>query len=356
MNDPLNQVWSELRNADLVQGPAPEPGESESPWFVKALLAFSGWLAAAFLLGFLGAGFEIFAAHGGVALVVGTAMIAGAYTLLRAPGNPFVEHLALAISLAGQALLLYGLFEVIGDADTVTWLLAALVQAILAVVMPNFIHRVLSSFFASLSLAMAMADMRFPHLVAPLLLAASAWLWLNEFRYPGQMHKTRPIAYGLVLSVSLVSGLALFGVVTFGAIIGGDWPGSPTQRWVGELLTGAVLLYTAWRILRDLGHRVAEPSSIAVLLGSLAVAGLSMEAAGVTTGMTVLLLGFFGSNRVLTGLGIASLLFYISSYYYLTDTTLMEKAQILFAIGIALLATRFVVLFVARRAGGSNHA
>ncbi len=63
-----------------------------------------------------------------------------------------------------------------------------------------------------------------------------------------------------------------------------------------------------------------------------------------TAGMVVMLLGFAGGNRVLLGLGIVSLLFYISSYYYLLDATLLAKAQILLIVGLVLLAVRWLLL------------
>ena len=46
----------------------------------------------------------------------------------------------------------------------------------------------------------------------------------------------------------------------------------------------------------------------------------------------------------LLGLGIASLLFYISSYYYLLDATLFAKAQTLLIVGLVLLAVRWLMV------------
>ena len=71
---------------------------------------------------------------------------------------------------------------------------------------------------------------------------------------------------------------------------------------------------------------------------------VSLEARGITVGLMILLLGFANSNRVLMGLGIIGLLFYISTYYYLLDTTLLNKSLSLLVIGAVLLAWRWSLL------------
>jgi len=60
----------------------------------------------------------------------------------------------------------------------------------------------------------------------------------------------------------------------------------------------------------------------------------------------IVLLGFANGNRVLVGLGIASLLFYVSGYYYLLDATLLVKSGVLAATGAVLIAARWLVLNV----------
>jgi hypothetical protein len=102
-------LWAKLRRAGVVQGPPHEPEAPAPPWYVKALLAFSGWLAAIFLFGFVAVGFHFIAESALASLISGGVLIAAAYGLLRAGNNPFVEHLALAVSLAGQAWVVWAL-------------------------------------------------------------------------------------------------------------------------------------------------------------------------------------------------------------------------------------------------------
>ncbi len=39
-------VWGQLRDAGLVTGECPPRTESPSPWYVRVMLGFSGWIAA----------------------------------------------------------------------------------------------------------------------------------------------------------------------------------------------------------------------------------------------------------------------------------------------------------------------
>ena len=352
-NDPL---WEKLLHAGLVQGPAPAERRHASPWFVKALLGFCGWLAAMFLLGFLAVGFPFLVENRPAALIGGGTMIAAAYALLRAGKKPFVEHLALAVSLAGQAWVVWALFPCARRDDTVAWILVALLQALLAAVMPHFVHQVFSSFAAALALAMALGAMGAPYLFSAVILGLAAWLWLNEFRYHRQVRQIQALGYGLVLALIPLKGTALFGYEALGWRSPRDLSTLGVQPWMGEVLAGMVMLVVVWRLLRGRGQTVTAPAAIAALLTTLALWAVSMEAQGITAGLTVMLLGFAGGNRCLLGLGIVALLFFISSYYYLLDTTLLVKARTLLILGLMLLGIRWIMRRWPAGNKGARHA
>lgn len=353
MNQPSQPIWATLQQAGLVQGDAPLTDKLESPWYVKFLLAFSGWFASLFLLGFLGVGFEAIFKNNIACGITGGLMIAGAYAILRIPKNEFFEHVALAVSLAGQALIAWGLFD--GLNDKVAWIFVALVQVVLAVVMPNFVHRVFSSFIAAFSFSMFLYAFGAPYIFSSIVMFIAAWLWLHEFQYPKHTRKIHAIGYGTVLGLIQLKGVALFSFNPTG------WHMVKTntelwiQPWMAEVLAGAVMIYVVWQLLQRLGHRLPEPLAITALVCTVILSSVSIEAPGITVGIMILLLGFAGSNRVLMGLGIVSLLFYISSYYYLLDATLLVKAQTLFVTGIVLLLVRWVMLKMIRWEKGTTH-
>ena len=346
-------LWETLLGAGLVQGEAPATDTMESPWYVKALLAFSGWLAAMFLLGFVGVGFRFIMDSGLASLIAGGAMMGGAYAILRIPKNEFVEHLALAMSIAGQALAIYAFFEILDTHGALLWALVALLQILLAVIMPNDVHRVWSSYAAAVTLALTLASMRVPCLAHGLVMLLAAWIWLNEFRYRRYMRHMRAIGYGLVIALIQLTGTTLFHRENLGGLIEYSPGAALLPAWLGELATGAVLLYVVWKLLPRLDLRPKEPLALTALLSTLLFGGVSLEAHGIAAGLTIILLGFAGGNRVLLGLGMAALLFFISSYYYLLEKTLLYKSGTLLLVGVVLLAARGLMMRVASRPRGA---
>lgn len=349
MSRPGEPLWETLLEAGLVQGDAPATDTIESPWYVKALLAFSGWLAAMFLLGFVGVGFRFIMESGLASLITGGVMMSAAYAVLRIPKNEFVEHLALAMSIAGQALAVWAFYEMLDTHGALLWALVALLQVLLALVMPNDVHRVWSSYAAAITFSMTLASMRAPYMAEGLVMLLTAWIWLNEFGYPHYMRRMRAVGYGLVIALIQLTGTLLFGHETLRWLAETSAVGEWVPPWVGEILAGAVMVYVVWKLLQRLGMRLAEPFAMATLLSTILFCGVSLEARGITAGMTIVLLGFAGGNRVLQGLGLASLLFYISSYYYLLETTLLFKSGTLLMVGAVLLAVRWLMLHVASR-------
>ena len=354
MSQATHRLWTTLQNAGLVTGAAPAPGSADTPWFVKTLLAFSGWLAAIFLLAFIGVGLGFSLENEAALLITGGVLVSGGFALMRAPKNEFVEHLALAISLAGQALVIVAIVVLSQGNSTMASLLVALFEALLALVMPNFVHRVVSAFISAFAFAVLLALLRIPYFVSGAILLPAAWLWLNEFRFPAKLKALQAVGYGLVLALIVLEGATSLG---FGHrylyAIGQGAPWAPPR--MGQLLAAGVLLYVVWSLLKRHGRGVSGPVVALSLIAAAAVGAASLAAPGIAVGMTILLLGFAGSNRVLLGLGVLSLLFYISSYYYTLHATLLAKSQTLLVIGLVLLAARWLMTRVVFRAGETKH-
>jgi hypothetical protein len=224
-------------------------------------------------------------------------------------------------------------------------MVVALLETVLAVLMPNFVHRVFSSYVAAIAFSMVLYSLRVPYLFSGVVMFGVAWIWLHEFRFPRFMRLLQAIGYGLALALIQLKGSVLFG---YPGIRWHALRGKPVEYWVqpwmGELLAGVVTLYVVWTLLQRQGHRITDRVSLVALLVAILVILASLEAQGITVGIVILLLGFAGANRILMGFGIASLLFYISSYYYLLEKTLLVKSQTLLLIGLVLLLARWMVL------------
>ncbi len=345
-----NQLWNLLKKENIVTGELPAVEEVDSPWYVKVLLAASGWIAAIFLLGFLGAVFSRLYQNTPVLFIFGASLIVVAYILLsRKRLNEFLEHLAFAFSVAGQALLIAAIFNIVKFSENTTiWLIIGLIQVALALVMPNYVHRLVSAFIAATSFATAIYTYQYSSsgllIYTAFLMLITALLWLNEFKSQKKFDSVRAIAYGFVLGLVVITGTKLFMHTSIWWIRQHNPESEWVQPWMGEVLLSAVAVFVVWKLLDKNQVKLFSTTWILAVIGTLVLTFLSLEAHGLIVAVMIILLGFSASNRVLTGLGVISLLFYISSYYYLLASTLLDKSLTLLMIGVALILGRWLML------------
>lgn len=205
------------------------------PWFVRVLQAFSGWLAAIFLLGFIAmvAASVVESTLGSLSL--GAMMLLAAFGLFRVTRSDVGEHLALAVSLAGQLLVAWGLVNVWETSAYLWWVLLGL-QGVLALVMPSHTHRGFSAFAASVALYMALAMSAMGSVASGVVLLALTALWLNEFRWPTRIPHVQAWGYGLLVGLLVIQGMAHTGgsLLYFDAQATGIW--AALTPWLGVAL------------------------------------------------------------------------------------------------------------------------
>lgn len=343
----MSALWARLTAAGLTDGNMPETEEAHTPWYVRVMLGIAGLIAAVFLLGFVGIAFAFVMESRTASIAVGFMLIAAAYAVFRAaPRNDFTSMFALAVSFAGQALLtfgIFGLFERRIDGG-LPFAVIAVIQTGLAIVMPNFIHRVASAYAAGLALAYACSASGAFFAGSGVIAATIAIVWLNEARCGKLQAIVTPAGYGLTLSFIQIEGTNLFGHSLGMLLDSGNKAAS--LLWIGEILVAAALMAAACVLLQRAGWKLRTFRTLLVVIALIAIGAASFKAPGIAGGLMIALLGFANGNRVLVGLGVAALLFYVSGYYYLLDETLLVKSAALAATGIALLASRWLVLHV----------
>jgi hypothetical protein len=336
-------LWAQLGRAGLAGGEMPRE-EGHGPWYVRLMLGLAGCIAAAFLIGFVAVGLEFVVQSKPGSIFAGVLMIASAYVLFLTSRTDFSAMFGLAVSVAGQALLAYGLFRMLEGLGRATpWLMMAAIEGALAAAMAHYIHRLLSAYAAVLMLAAAFAVSGAAALAPAIAAAAVAYVWLNELQSPGLHARLHPIAYGLTLGLINVEIFNWGGkpfLAAFARPDAVDW----ARPWMGELLVLATLLFVVWRLIARAGWEPREPRSMMALATAALIGGASLKAPGIAAGFIIVLLGFSNGNRVLWGLGIASLLLYVSGYYYLLDATLLFKSGVLAASGVVLLGARWLLL------------
>ncbi|MBT2787052.1 MULTISPECIES: DUF4401 domain-containing protein [unclassified Halomonas] len=350
----MNELKARLSQAGIPLNEPTSSAQLQTPWFVRALQAFSGWLAALFLLGFIAMGVVFMVESPAASLGLGLAMIGAACALLRSARSDVLEHLALAVSLAGQLLVAWAAIEFWSESAYSLWSLLGWslfgLQAVLALVIPSLVHRTFSAFAASLALYMALAVSDLELVANGLVLLALTLLWLNEFRWPQRIRSVQAWGYGLLMGLLVIQGLAHSGQPFWLGVEGqqigdGAWMAlgidlEDIDPWLSAVLlalTLVLLLYSIFHTLRSPMLYWHAAIGVAVMLL------ISLYLPAVVQGVVVLLLGFAIGHRLLVGLGMFSLLLAMGSYYYWLDTTLLIKALTLIVIGVMLLSLRWLL-------------
>jgi hypothetical protein len=282
------------------------------PWYISLLLGVSGWLAGLFMLGFVALLFRPDSA--GTAAVCGLVLLAAAWGLYKADREgAFTSQLALALSIAGQCLMLYALNH---DSHGLTAIAgsAVVLQVVMVLLMPNPLHRTLSTLFAMI-----------------------AWAMMLRFGLFGEPDWSSSRADAPAL------GSALLGwVLAWGPMLAALWWLVRTEaQWMARgwaavmrpVLTGliaglafATLASQPFEEFRWWGDAAARPDWLA--LWPLLSAGAALGAVAAA---------FALRSRALMGTCIVAVLLHISHFYYALGTSLLLKSLLMLAMGVALL-------------------
>jgi hypothetical protein len=346
-------LWAKLRERELVGGELPAPEADRSPWFVRVMLGVAGWIGALFLLGFVGIALERLIESPPASLTAGALACAAAAAIFRARDSDLVTQFAFAVSLAGQALMANGWFDLVGSSSAAALVVGAQ-QAALFFLLPNFNHRVWASWSGAYAVVFALGKLGLAALAPALATAAFLAVWLREFDHPRQGRLLRSGGYGL--AIAAVQAAVMQGPLTHVLLWGGTAGGDRVAMWIGAAAAGAVLLWAVLALLRREGVALASGPGKSALAGAAILAVASLKAAGIGPATAILLVGYANGNRLLAGLGIAALIGYLSHYYYSLQATLLEKSVLLAAAGLALIAARLALAKLRPETGNKRHA
>jgi hypothetical protein len=315
------------------------------PWYVRTMVGFGAWLASLLLIGFV-------ASIGTILdwgyIFCGLGFMVGAVFLRNAAENDFTTQCALAGSLAGQALFVYGVMEATGRSSTeaVSGMIIVL-NVILFMFFRDRIHRVLSVLLVVGSVTVLLYAWHWNALVpvlGPVLAAALVALGANRSRLVavGKGAYLRPLQSGVMLSAF---GCLLLSTVYVLPELDLSFQFYP-RPWVSAVLLGALLVFVArgsWQTLLD----GAPQSTTYLVYGTLTVVIVAAwNAPGLLLALTVTLLGASSGHRTMVGAGIGFFVVFLVAYFYGIQTTMLEKSVTLVLSGAAILAARWMVLRV----------
>jgi hypothetical protein len=311
------ELLSALRTRGLVSADATLTATESTmgtprPWYISLLLGVSGWLAGAFMLGFVALLFRPDSA--GAAAICGLVLLAAAWGLFKADREgAFTSQLALALSIAGQCLMLFALNQ---DRHSIAAIASTAValQAVMVLLMPNPLHRSMSTLFAMI-----------------------AWAMTLRFGLFGEPQWNSSESHVASLDPALL-GWAM----TWAPVLAGLWWLLRTEaEWVARgwaavirpVLSGLIIGLTFATVVSEpfenllwWGNRDAPGNWLA--LWPLLSAGAALGAVAAA---------FALRSRALMGAGILAVLLHLSHFYYALGTSLLLKSLLMIAMGVALL-------------------
>ena len=309
------------------------------------------------LIGFVGSiGFATDAGF----VIVGVLFIGGAIFARIKSRNDFMVQSALASSLAGQALLAYGIVEITGSGDFEAVLVIVIIlNAILFFVFPDRTHRVLSILIATTSLGFLLYAWKL-NAIVPILgpaVAAAMMFFYNRqgvFIESGNGHLTRPLINGLMLTAF---GFLLMSTVYILPELGWEFAFYP-RPWISTLLLGALLLYMGTQVWPQFGDKSGSTGMAVFYALLVLITAAAWAIPGLLLALIVIMLGTSSGNRVFIGAGVTFLVVFIATYFYGIQVSMLTKSITLVSTGAAVILARWLLLKVTANPAekGESHA
>ncbi|MCG3873549.1 DUF4401 domain-containing protein [Psychrobacter sp. Ps7] len=330
--------------------------QNDIPWFIQILFGLSGIVASLFLIAFLSLllfgidGFDSMIAL----LITGLVLSAAGFVLFRnkqSRDNTFISSLALAISSAGQAYIAFALFDNNLSHPIDVWLFL-IVQAVMTVIMPNRIYRLLGSI---MTLGLTVYLLNYYHLPEVSLgLLALITTGSNLSRYSLLQRipsKWRADVFDIIKALGYASALMLLCVSVY--FIAAEHSHSlasyygDTFRYNYYLAQGMLTLaslYAAYLILKRYDVKLLSVAGL-FIGGAIVLLGIiSIYVSGLLATSLIIVIAIANSQRVLLGLGVTALVSYVFWYYYQLDTSLLIKSLLMFIVGLTMLMGRWLLI------------
>lgn len=381
---------SHLRGAGFLAAeaslprPAPKPTFPSSPWYVRAMLALGGWIAALLFLVFLALAVFMSMSYrlseSSMLFFISWVPLGIAYVCLRAPGD-FIRHFGFSQALAGTAAACIGLASILHFHLLTPFLCAALIAG-LCVIMNSAAYRLLAALAVVPLVAVGIqtqavvwidawggtennwvAFYRISGFVAAVWWAGLA-IGLAAMRVNEKDWLPRPAwtvlepaffgAYGgmMLYLIAALSGRAGIRDIYYYMIPEPLF--FPSGSFAVGLGAAAGLLFLVRHLVRDRGTgadrgRVMACAALALPLGWF-LPGVGLAAFGLT-------LSRHCGSLVMQGVTASFLFAYMVYYYYFLGMTLLHKSLLLMGTGTALLCLAFVLARLpGNRRGGRSHA
>lgn len=344
----LEPVLSELRADGHLRGESLPPLSFEaggSHW-ILALQVIGGWLAAVFMLLFLGMGAAPLVKGASNWIVIGlitTALTGLLMGRVVDTGSTVLRQFLLVASLAGHGALIVGATMFGRSEGSTSFFMIALYETVMLLWVAWMPHRLVAALVGSAALVMAVDMSVSWELVrywVGIYWFAVCLLWYHETRW--QAHGFGESVYALACALTLLCfAYALSGYFSHNLF------GLHKTFHFDAVLCSAVNIAFVLIIARPQLKSIRNLFAAVLLAIAL---GMTWQAPAVGMGALTLVFGFARGHRWLMWLGGAMLVFGVGRFYYDLQLILLHKASLMFLGGILLLAVRALICRQEKRA------
>lgn len=338
----LESLLNELRASGHLRGEAllPPPAESGVSIWILALQVIGGWLAAIFMLLFLGVGAAPLIRGAASWVVVGlvTTALTGLWMrrIADSGGGTVLRQFLLVASLAGHGALVVGASEFGKVESSAFFFMIAAYEIVLLLWVAWMPHRLVAALVGAGALVAAV-DMAFSQQIARYWFGvywfAVCLLWHQEKRWQAQRYGEAVKALACALTV-----LSFAYAVT--GFFADDLFGGHESSRVDAVLISAVSIAFVLVLARPLRQTVRNLAAVVLLLAAL---GLAWQAPAVGMGSLALVFGFARGHRWLMWAGGTLLVFGVGHFYYDLQLSLLDKSGLMVVGGVLLLAVRGLI-------------
>jgi uncharacterized membrane-anchored protein len=342
----IQNLWNQLTENNIVSGEKPKSDHVFTPWYIRFIQGFAGWLAAVFIMIFFGIFFSFIFKQptGGLVVVLGLLCSVAGYVLIKLQSNDFIDQLGMAFSLSGQLLFSIGIFFFLKVGITTGSCILGFYQLLLAWIVPQYAHRLLSTAFGLLALLICLNSMGYFGIGTALIAVLFTFIWLKENLWGKYYMAWEAIGFGAILTVVFSSGFLITGKYLFRESfkIKAGWLFDHAET-LSSLLISLVFVNVVFVLLKEYKIKIDSKTAILSFVAAIGLVVISFKIDGISVGLLIILLGFARHRMVLMVVGVFAVISFFSWYYYNLQATLLYKSIVLVILGSIMLAAWYML-------------
>ena len=315
-----------IDEAAALQALSARAVHEDAPWYMQVVLGIGAWITTIVALFFAGVVmdkvFDIDEPNLAVAVVGAIVFAASLWLLHRRPDGAFAAHAAVAFATAGTLLAAAG----VGMPERSLWLAAAATLPFAVAAIWQQRSLLLQFLIVSIALALGIFAV-WDHWDDPVLGLPALFtpVGVALLLYPPR-REVRPTAFALLIVPLVLDSVA--------ASLDVKW----MMLWFGWPARGLLLAVFAFLFVVNWRRVVNRQTRLLALAAAAAIAVVAfLLPVGASAALVLLTLAYTLGSRTLAVIGALTEVYFIWSFYWDLDGTLLTKSIILMSAGAALL-------------------